>query len=107
MRGYGYRLLGPTDAAGKPIGGRSVLEGGAELRFPVYQKFGGAVFVEAGGVDETGIFTFKDGIRESAGFGLRYATGFGPIRIDLAFPLDRRGGIDKPVQIYVGLGQAF
>lgn len=107
VRGYGYRLLGPTDAAGKPIGGRSVLEGGAELRFPVYKQFGGAVFVEAGGVDETGVFTFKQGMRESVGLGARYATGIGPIRVDLAVPLDRRRGIDAPLQIYVGLGQAF
>jgi translocation and assembly module TamA len=107
VRGYGFRLLGPTDANGKPIGGRSVFEGGAELRFPILNRIGGAVFVEAGGVDETGIFEFKDGIGESIGLGLRYATGIGPIRVDAALPLDRRKGIDRPFQIYVGLGQAF
>ncbi len=106
VRGYGYRLLGPTDSEGKPIGGRSVLEGGGEFRFPILHNLGGAIFAEAGGVDETGLFTFKDGIRESIGAGIRYATVVGPIRVDAAFPLERRQ-IDKPFQIYVGLGQAF
>lgn len=107
VRGYGYRQLGPTDPAGKPIGGRSVLEGGAEFRFPVVRKIGGAVFVEAGGVDQTGLFTFAEGIGQSVGAGLRYQTPIGPIRLDVAMPLDRRRGRDDPVQIYVGLGQAF
>ncbi len=106
MRGYGYRLLGPTDSEGKPIGGRSVLDGGGEFRFPILHNLGGAIFAEAGGVDETGLFTFKDAIRESIGAGIRYATVVGPIRVDAAFPLERRQ-IDKPFQIYVGLGQAF
>jgi translocation and assembly module TamA len=39
-----------------------------------------------------------------AGFGLRYATGVGPVRLDLAVPLNDDG---RKVQIYVGLGQAF
>ncbi|MFO1187504.1 MAG: BamA/TamA family outer membrane protein [Alphaproteobacteria bacterium] len=107
VRGYAYHELGPTDGAGKPIGGRSVLEGGVEFRFPVVRKIGGAVFLEAGGVDETGLFTFAEGIRESAGVGVRYQTPIGPVRLDIAVPLARRHGRDDPVQVYVGLGQAF
>jgi translocation and assembly module TamA len=107
VRGYGYRLLGPTDANGVPIGGRSVLEGGAELRFPIWRRIGGAAFFEAGGVDETGIFTFAQGIRTSTGLGVRYNTPIGPLRLDVAVPLDRRRDIDRPIQIYIGLGQAF
>jgi translocation and assembly module TamA len=107
VRGYGYRLLGPTDANGDPIGGRSLLEGGAELRFPIWRRIGAAAFFEAGGVDETGIFTFAEGIRTSTGLGVRYTTPIGPIRLDVAVPLDRRRGIDRPFQIYIGLGQAF
>lgn len=107
VRGYGYRLLGPTDANGDPIGGRSLLEGGVELRFPILRRISGAAFFEAGGVDETGVFTFGEGIRTSTGLGVRYATPIGPIRLDVAVPLDRRRGIDRPFQIYVGLGQAF
>jgi translocation and assembly module TamA len=78
-----------------------------ELRFPIVRKIGGAVFFEAGGVDETGVFTFAEGVRESVGIGARYRTPIGPIRLDIAVPLARRGERDEPVHIYVGLGQAF
>jgi translocation and assembly module TamA len=37
---------------------------------------------------------------------LRYDLGFGPLRIDIATPLDRRGG-DAQVSVYVSIGQAF
>jgi translocation and assembly module TamA len=107
VRGYGYKLLGPTDVENDPIGGRSVLEGGAELRFPVKGNFGGAVFLEGGNVSEQGLFTFDEGIRYGAGIGVRYYTAVGPIRADIAFPLDRRENIDDPFQFYISLGQAF
>jgi translocation and assembly module TamA len=40
------------------------------------------------------------------GLGLRYYTGFGPLRVDLATPMHKRNG-DSPIQIYISLGQAF
>jgi translocation and assembly module TamA len=45
-------------------------------------------------------------MRYAAGLGLRYYTGFGPIRLDIAVPLNRRPG-DAPVAAYIGVGQAF
>jgi translocation and assembly module TamA len=42
-----------------------------------------------------------------AGVGVRYFTSFAPLRLDLAFPLDRREGLDDGLQVYVSLGQAF
>ena len=45
-------------------------------------------------------------LRYGAGFGVRYKLPFGPIRADIAFPLDRRDG-DADFQIYVSIGQAF
>jgi len=42
------------------------------------------------------------------GIGLRYYTGIGPIRADLAFPLDPyKGGHVRPAVLYLSLGQAF
>ena len=40
-----------------------------------------------------------------AGLGLRYETGFGPIRLDVAAPI--HGDTGDGVQIYIGLGQSF
>jgi translocation and assembly module TamA len=42
-----------------------------------------------------------------AGFGLRYFTPVGPVRVDIAFPLNPREGLDEPFQFYVSLGQTF
>ncbi len=107
VRAYGYRLIGPLDAQNEPTGGRSVLEGGGELRFPVADSFGGVVFLEGGAVSPQGLFTFDEGIRYGAGFGVRYYTAIGPIRADFAFPLNPRRRIDNPIQFYISLGQAF
>ena len=44
--------------------------------------------------------------RYGAGVGLRYYTAIGPLRLDVAVPLDRRE-TDDPFQFYISLGQAF
>ena len=62
-------------------------------------------FVDAGVVGDGSTPDFRD-IRVGAGLGLRYETGFGPIRVDVGVPLGRRQG-DAPVGVYVALGQAF
>ena len=40
-------------------------------------------------------------------FGVRYFTGFGPLRLDVGFPLAGRKKIDKAFQVYFGIGQNF
>jgi translocation and assembly module TamA len=44
--------------------------------------------------------------RVGTGVGARYYTDFGPIRVDVGFPLNPRAG-DAPVGLYVSLGQSF
>jgi translocation and assembly module TamA len=55
------------------------------------------------GLDPVPDFRF---IQSGAGIGLRYKTSVGPIRIDVATPLNPTE-FDSPVVVYVGLGQAF
>ncbi|GAB5348072.1 autotransporter assembly complex protein TamA [Alteriqipengyuania sp. 357] len=108
VRGYGYREIGPRDDSGDPIGGRSLIELSAEARIPT-PLFDGAVqvvpFVDAGSVGTEQYPDFDD-IRIGAGVGVRYITGFGPLRLDVAFPLTPRPD-DSFVAVYVSLGQAF
>jgi translocation and assembly module TamA len=70
------------------------------------EDFGGAVFVEGGDVYDDPLPDPSEGIQWGAGLGVRYFTDFGPIRADVAFPINPRHG-DDPVQFYIGLGQAF
>jgi len=105
VRGYAYRNIGVDTPAGV-AGGRSLIEGSAEVRVRVTPTIGVVAFADAGYVGEDSIPDFSEDLRIGVGGGLRYLTGFGPIRLDVATPLDRRSG-DPSVAIYVGIGQAF
>jgi len=105
VRGYEYQGIGPKDPQGNPIGGRSYMELSTELRVQVTETVGIVPFVDAGAVSEDeflGSARFKVG----AGVGLRYLTPFGPLRIDVAVPLNP-GPDDPDFGIYAGVGQAF
>ena len=108
VRGYGFQGVGPRDALGNPTGGASLVEFSAEARIPT-PLFGGAIevvpFIDAGSVSRGSTPTFGD-IRWGAGLGIRYKTTFGPIRVDVATPLNPTE-FDSPVVVYVSLGQAF
>jgi translocation and assembly module TamA len=105
IRGYGYQKAGPLDAAGNPLGGKSSIEFGTELRIKVTDTIGIVPFVEGGNVYDSTL-PHLSGLLFGAGIGVRYYTAFGPIRFDVAVPLDRRSA-DDPFQIYISLGQAF
>ncbi len=108
VRGFGYQEIGPRDSLGTPGGGRSLSEFSIEARVKT-GILGGNLsvvpFVDAGTVEQGSLPGFR-GMRFGAGLGLRYQTGFGPLRIDVATPLGRRAG-ESPVAVYVALGQAF
>ncbi len=108
VRGYGYQQIGPQDTLGEPSGGRSLVEGSLEARIST-GFLDGAVsivpFIDAGSVG-TGPTPDFDVIRVGAGLGVRYNTDFGPIRVDVATPINP-GPRDGPIAVYVSLGQAF
>jgi translocation and assembly module TamA len=108
VRGYGFQGVGPRDDVGNPTGGASLVEFAAEARIPT-PLFGGAIevvpFIDAGSVSRGSTPTLGD-IRWGAGVGIRYMTTFGPIRVDVAAPLNPTE-FDSPVVVYVSLGQAF
>ncbi len=108
VRGYGYEAIGPRNEFGEPTGGRSLVEVSAEARIGT-GFFDGALsvvpFIDAGAVSVSQIPDFKF-IKIGAGIGVRYDTGFGPIRVDVGVPLNPEED-DAPVAVYVSLGQAF
>lgn len=105
VRGYGYQDIGPLDATGKPTGGRSMLETSAELRIGITDTIGIVPFVDAGLVSANEDFSGAE-FKLGAGVGLRYQTPFGPLRVDVAVPLNK-GANDPDYGIYAGIGQAF
>jgi translocation and assembly module TamA len=105
VRGFGYRSLSPT-FLDEPIGGRSLLEASLEARVKITDTIGIVPFIDAGTAFASSYPDFDERIRVAAGLGLRYYTGIGPIRLDVATPLSRERG-DRSIAIYVGIGQAF
>jgi translocation and assembly module TamA len=106
VRGYGYQEAGPLNADNDPIGGRSRIEGALEARVKVIKNLQLAAFIDAGSVSEKAIPDFNDEFFIGYGGGVRYMTPIGPIRADIAFPLDKRE-TDAGFQIYIALGQPF
>lgn len=108
VRGYGFQGVGPRNDRGEAVGGGSLVEFSLEARIET-GLLGGAIevvpFMDAGtvGLGSTPDFRF---VQVGAGVGIRYKTTFGPIRVDVATPLNPTQ-FDSPVVVYVGLGQAF
>jgi outer membrane protein assembly factor BamA/autotransporter translocation and assembly factor TamB len=105
VRGFGLDALGPQTSAGEALGGGATLILNQELRYQHPTGFGAAVFYDAGNVYPT-VRDFDLKLLHSVGFGLRYAAGFGLVRVDIAFPLNRRPE-DKSYQLWFGFGQIF
>ena len=104
VRGYGFQRLGPFDPQGNPVGGRSLNEFALEARYR-FGNFGIVPFVDAGNSYDSTFPTGKD-LRFGAGIGGRFYTNFGPLRVDVATPLNPRPG-DGKVALYISIGQAF
>ena len=104
VRGFAYQKLGPLDPEGDPIGGRSLNEASAEVRYR-FGNFGVVGFADIGQSYKDSFPQFSD-LRYGVGIGGRYYTNFGPLRVDIATPLDRRPGEGR-INVYVSIGQAF
>jgi translocation and assembly module TamA len=106
VRGQSYRSLGALQG-GVASGGRGFLGLSGEVRHDIGDtNFGVAGFVDAGFISEG---AWGDGASDwhaGAGLGLRYATPFGPIRIDLATPVSGNSA-GQEAYLYIGIGQAF
>ena len=107
VRGQPYQSLGVSvtkDADPLEIGGTHYLGGSLEARVRIGQSLGLVGFFDVGQVG-LGFGADEAAIHSGAGVGVRYETGFGPIRLDVATPVS--GDTGDGVQFYVGLGQSF
>ncbi len=83
VRGYALDELGPEDAAGDNRGGSRLAVGSVEFDVPVRENWSAALFADTGSAwDDSAEFS------SSVGVGVRWYSPLGPIRLDLAHPLD-------------------
>jgi outer membrane protein insertion porin family len=114
VRGFTLDSLGrpdTIDADGFPKGGHGLMVFNTELRTPVRGSLGAVVFVDVGNVFLHVNDMNPADLRAAAGFGLRYRSPIGPIRVDLGFKLNRvilpNGSKERPTALHISLGQAF
>ncbi|NNF80928.1 MAG: outer membrane protein assembly factor, partial [Rhizobiales bacterium] len=106
VRGYDHLDIGPRIAGFGATGGLSRVEGSLEARLKLTDTIGIVPFVDAGLVTARTLFGGNDDFQIGAGLGLRYYTAVGPIRLDIAVPVNPRPG-DPDFAFYAGIGQAF
>jgi len=106
VRGYEFRSISPKDEDGDLTGGRSLVEGSVELRYRFLKDYGVVPFFDAGTVTEDMYPSFNEKIQYAGGIGFRYYSPIGPIRADVAVPLNPRED-DETVAFYISIGQAF
>jgi translocation and assembly module TamA len=106
IRGFESRSVGPVAPNGDPLGGTSVWEASFEARIRISDSFGVVPFIDLGQVGRDPWPPFGEMPRIGAGLGFRYYTGIGPIRLDVAVPVNPRR-TDNRFEIYLSIGQAF
>ena len=106
VRGQPYQSLGVDLGNGKTVGGRSFVGVSAEARYQIRRKVGVVAFADAGYIGAEEFFDGSGRWQSGAGLGLRYATGIGPIRFDLAVPVSGPA-TNENFQVYIGIGQSF
>jgi translocation and assembly module TamA len=106
VRGQDYQVLGATHSSGETVGGKSFVGLSAELRMPIKGIFGGVLFADYGYIGESSVLGQKGDSHSGIGVGLRIDTGIGPVRIDVATPLNG-GSESADFNLYIGIGQAF
>lgn len=110
VRGYEYQSISPPllnvfTGRIEPFGGRSLLETSVEARYRYSERIGIVAFVD-GGIAGRDITPRVEDMQYAFGVGARYFPGFGPIRVDVATPLNPRQE-DDALHVYISIGQAF
>ncbi len=100
IRGYNYQELGPANENGDVTGGNSLLVGSIELEYRFLEKWAGAVFFDAGNAFDD----FRGKVATGTGFGARWISPVGMVRVDVGFGLQKEG---NPVRMHLSIGPDF
>ena len=109
VRGFDWRDISSYDEKGASIGGDKFIQSNVELLFPILKEAGfmGVVFYDIGNVYSGSEDIDLMDLRKSAGFGLRWYSPMGPMRIEYGYILDQIEGQGKGGRWEFSIGQAF
>jgi len=97
IRGFDYQQIGDLDAKGEVIGGEYQVIASAEYEHYFLDKWGAAVFVDAGDA-----FTNQYDTNVGAGIGLRWKSPVGLVRLDVALPVVSNFDHEWRVHLIIG-----
>ncbi|MBI4227797.1 MAG: outer membrane protein assembly factor BamA [Candidatus Omnitrophica bacterium] len=108
IRGYKERRVGPKDRASRdPIGGESMILGTVEYSIPIASFLRGAVFYDLGNVYERFQEFATEGLKSGTGVGVRVKTPFGPMKLDIGYPLNPDAGEKRGVRFHFSASRDF
>lgn len=109
VRGYDWRDISPVDDEGAKIGGDKFVQFNAELLIPLIKEQGvvGVLFVDAGNAYDNDEAMDLGNLRKSAGYGFRWYSPIGPIRIECGYIIDPKEGESTSGNWEFSMGQAF
>lgn len=107
IRGVGYGEAGPKDSKNEPIGAKRAMIFNIEYLFPIVaeMKLKGLIFVDMGKGYNEGE-KFGSDIKYTSGFGFRWFSPLGPVKIDYGINLNKKEGESKS-KIEFGFGSFF
>lgn len=105
VRGYRNRTLGPEDENGREYGGSKQLVNNIELIFPLINSAGfrGVIFYDVGQAFDDDESIDIGGLRQAWGYGVRWNSPMGPIRVEFGYPIARQEG-ERGVQTMFSFG---
>ncbi|WP_223420811.1 autotransporter assembly complex protein TamA [Tateyamaria pelophila] len=106
VRGQPYQSLGVELSDDVTIGGRTFVGLSGEVRVATGGNLSVVGFYDAGYIGAESFYDGSGDWQSGAGAGVRYATGIGPIRVDVGFPVSGPGN-NSGFEVYIGIGQSF
>ncbi|MDR9826864.1 autotransporter assembly complex family protein [Vibrio sp. FNV 38] len=97
IRGYGYESVSPLDDSGALTGAKYIATSTLEYQYRVTGNWWGAIFYDIGDA-----FNDTPEWRDGAGVGVRWSSPVGPIRFDVAWPLDEQSSDDFRIHFSLG-----
>lgn len=98
VRGYDYKSLSPRDSTGQVLGASNLMSLSAEYTFKLTGKWRLASFVDSGNAFDSASEALKTGV----GVGVRWISPVGPVRLDVAFPLNNTADNSPRIHFFMG-----
>lgn len=98
IRGYEYESIAPEDSEGYLVGGKYLVVGSLEYRFPVTENWKIALFTDFG----TSTDDFSEQLSKSVGTGVVWASPVGPLRLYLAKAMTNNPDDEYMIHFMIG-----